>query len=129
MTFSRYNRIAFVLCLFAASLIKLGAEIGNELWRFSAGDVVFSSPTLDGAGNIYFGALNGRVYSIDDEGNERWSVQTGDWVESSAALSPDESTIYIGSWDNSLYAIDAATGVVEWTFVTGSLIFSSPAVA
>ena len=83
MTFSRYNRIAFVLCLFAASLIKLGAEIGNELWRFSAGDVVFSSPTLDGAGNIYFGALNGRVYSIDDEGNERWSVQTGDWVESS----------------------------------------------
>lgn len=129
MTFSRYNRIAFVLCLFAASYIKLNAEIGNELWRFSAGDVVFGSPTLDSSGNVYFGALNGRVYSIDDDGNERWSVQTGDWVESSAALSPDESTIYIGSWDNSLYAIDAATGVVEWTFVTGSLIFSSPAVA
>jgi len=129
MTFSRYNRIAFVLCLFAASYIKLNAEIGNELWRFSAGDVVFGSPTLDSSGNIYFGALNGRVYSIDDDGNERWSAQTGDWVESSTALSPDESTIYVGSWDNSLYAIDSASGVVKWTFATGSLIFSSPAVA
>lgn len=129
MTYSSYDRIAFILCLSVASFIKLDAEIGNELWRFSAGEVLFSSPTLDSSGNIYFGALNGRVYSIDDDGNERWSAQTGDWVESSATLSPDESTIYVGSWDNSLYAIDSSTGVVKWTFATGSLIFSSPAVA
>ena len=129
MTYFSYDRIAFILCLSAASFIKLDAEIGNELWRFSAGDVLFSSPALDSSGNIYFGALNGRVYSVDDDGNERWSAQTGDWVESSVALSPDESTIYVGSWDNSLYAIDSSTGVVKWTFATGSLIFSSPAVA
>ena len=105
------------------------AEIGEELWSFQAGDAVFASPTLDSDGNIYFGSVDGKFYSVDSSGNERWSVQTGDWIESTAALSPDESVVYFGSWDNNLYALNTESGAQEWTFETGSLIFSSPAVA
>ncbi len=105
------------------------AEIENQLWAFQTGDAIFSSPTIDSSGNVYFGSIDGKVYSMDKDGNERWSVLTGDWVESSASLSPDESVVYIGSWDNKLYAVAAGSGSVLWTYDTGSLIFSSPAVA
>lgn len=128
--------ITYKLAHFVASGIyavcvssSMPAEIGEELWSFQTGDAVFASPTLDSAGNIYFGSVDGKFYSIDAEGNERWSVQTGDWVESTAALSSDESVVYFGSWDNNLYALNTESGAQDWIFQTGSLIFSSPAVA
>ena len=98
MTYSSYDRIAFILCLSVASFIKLDAEIGNELWRFSAGDVLFSSPTLDSSGNIYFGALNGRVYPSMMTATNDGQAQTGDWVESSAtsALMNDDLRRILG---------------------------------
>ena len=37
-------------------------------------------------------------------------------------------TVYVGSVDSSLYAIDAATGEKEWSYVTGHEIRSSPTV-
>jgi tetratricopeptide (TPR) repeat protein len=40
-----------------------------------------------------------------------------------------DGTIYLGSNDNNLYAVDAATGEEEWSFETGNRIHSSPAVA
>lgn len=107
----------------------LRSEIGNELWSFQTGDALFSSPTLDSQGNIYFGSIDGRVYSLNENGGQRWSTATGDWIQSSAALSNDESAVYIGSWDNKLYALNAENGQQLWTYDTGSLIFSSPAVA
>jgi len=38
-------------------------------------------------------------------------------------------TVYIGSDDQSLYALDAATGHVRWTYAIGQNITSGPAVA
>ena len=37
-------------------------------------------------------------------------------------------TLYIGSADHKLYALDTATGTKRWEFETGSWIYSSPAV-
>ncbi len=58
-----------------------------------------------------------------------WSFETGDWIQSSAALSLDEKVVYVGSWDNNLYAINTENGSIFWTFETGSLISASPSVA
>ena len=38
-------------------------------------------------------------------------------------------TVYIGSNDHKVYALDAATGHVRWTYTTGGGVDSSPAVA
>lgn len=105
------------------------AAPGEVAWQFAAGNEIFSSPCVDGQGNLYFGSLDNRVYSLDEDGNERWSFSTGDWVESSPALSPDESAIYVGSWDNKVYALRASDGAKLWDFETLSLVFASPAVA
>ncbi len=37
--------------------------------------------------------------------------------------------LYIGSEDGTLYALDATTGILKWSYTTGSYIYSSPAVA
>jgi len=37
--------------------------------------------------------------------------------------------IYVGSGDDKVYALDAATGHVRWSYPTANSIFSSPVVA
>ena len=50
----------------------------------------------------------------------------GGIVSSSPAIAPD-GTVYLGSWDNSLYAI-GSDGDIQWTFATENGISSSPAI-
>jgi serine/threonine-protein kinase len=38
-------------------------------------------------------------------------------------------TVYIGAWDNTFYALDAASGEPRWTHRVGPSIFFSPAVS
>lgn len=54
------------------------------------------------------------------------SVCTEDQVTSSPVVSPDGSTIYVGSYDKHVYALRADTGAVRWKFATGAEIWSSP---
>ena len=44
-----------------------------------------------------------------------WEFKTGGDVWSSPAIGSD-GTVYIGSWDNKLYAINGKTGVKLWEF-------------
>ena len=59
-------------------------------------------------------------------GEKKWSFQTEGKVISSPSLGFDE-TIYIGSTDKKLYALNP-DGTLKWTFKTGDMIVSSPAV-
>jgi outer membrane protein assembly factor BamB len=55
-----------------------------------------------------------------------WSFKTGGVVDSSPAIGLD-GTIYVGSWDDKLYAINP-DGSLKWSFKTGYLVDSSPAI-
>jgi outer membrane protein assembly factor BamB len=37
--------------------------------------------------------------------------------------------VYVGSCDDSVYALNANTGAIVWSYATGNAIFSSPAVS
>ncbi|MGA2158235.1 MAG: PQQ-binding-like beta-propeller repeat protein [Dehalococcoidia bacterium] len=56
--------------------------------------------------------------------NVKWSYQTGNIVSSSPAIGAD-GTIYVGSYDNNLYAINP-NGTRKWTFPTG--VYGAPAI-
>ncbi len=56
----------------------------------------------------------------------KWRYRTDDRIQSSPAIGAD-GTLYIGSFDHCLYAIDPQ-GNLRWRKVTGSKISSSPAV-
>ena len=48
-------------------------------------------------------------------------------MSSSPAIGSD-GTVYVGSFDNKLYAINGKTGVKLWEFETGGDVHSSPAI-
>jgi outer membrane protein assembly factor BamB len=52
---------------------------------------------------------------------------TGGDVDSSPAIGSD-GTVYVGSGDNKLYAINGKSGVKLWEFETGGWVWSSPAI-
>jgi len=56
----------------------------------------------------------------------KWLYATGGSVYSSPSTGPD-STIYVGSYDGKLYAINP-DGTFKWSYVIGSAIDSSPAI-
>ena len=56
-----------------------------------------------------------------------WEFETGSYVESSPAIGSD-GTVYVGSNDKKLYAINGKSGVKLWEFETGHDVHSSPAI-
>lgn len=61
------------------------------------------------------------------QGTLKWLFPTGAPIHSSPAVA--DGTVYVGSRDNKLYALDAATGIKRWEYETGSWVESSPAIA
>ena len=59
--------------------------------------------------------------------NLRWKFKTEDYIDSSPAVA--DGTVFFGSADSYLYAVDMKTGQEKWKFKTEDLILSSPAVA
>ena len=55
----------------------------------------------------------------------KWSFSTAEAIVSSPAVA--DGVVYIGSSDNFLYAIDAATGKQRWKFDAHGNVASSPA--
>ena len=101
----------------------------SQNWAVSTGGIIFSSPTIDSSGNLFVGSNNNQVHAISSaDGSTNWTFTTGNWVDTTPALSHDESIVYFGSWDNKLYAVHVETGAEIWSFETNSYIQSSPAV-
>jgi outer membrane protein assembly factor BamB len=60
-----------------------------------------------------------------EPGDKIWSFKTGGWVTSPAIES--DGTIYVGSQDNNLYAINP-DGSQKWAFKTGNGVHGSPTI-
>ncbi len=57
---------------------------------------------------------------------QQWTLVTGSSIHSSPAIAAD-GTIYIGSWDKNLYAMNP-DGTKKWSFATNDRIWSSPGI-
>jgi eukaryotic-like serine/threonine-protein kinase len=124
---------------------------GSELWKFKTGLGVNSSPAVAG-GLVYVGSRDGNVYAVSaDTGRQVWTFATkGErrftargihGIQPRTEMMPDPfdlflssptiagGTLYIGSGDQHVYALDARTGALRWTFATGDVVHATPAVA
>lgn len=130
------------------SLYAIDKNTGMQKWKFETGGPVDSSPAIhDGA--IYFGSLDGYYYAIDETtGKLKWKFKTGGEKKMGATgywgmkpsteymedlwdvflSSPivERNTVYFGSSDTHLYALDAKTGSMKWKFKTNGVIHSTP---
>ena len=50
-------------------------KAGTLQWAFDAGGMILGQPVVDPLGNIYFGAIDGKIYSIDSTGNLNWEYE------------------------------------------------------
>jgi outer membrane protein assembly factor BamB len=62
-----------------------------------------------------------------EPGTKQWHFETGNAIYSSPAVA--DGTVYIGSFDSNLYAVDTTSGTEQWRFETGRSVRSSPTVA
>ena len=113
---------------------------GRELWRFATEGRVRSSPAV-AANVVYVGSADGRVYAVDlATGDERWRYETEGASHVSAEFGFDrksiiaspaisDGTVYVGSRDGFMYALDRATGEFKWRADHSvSWAMSSPAI-
>ena len=102
------------------ALEEKGGSRVEVKWAFPASEDdsiggVYNGPVV-GPNLIYVAALNGTLYALNkDTGLLEWNVVVGDASEPAAlvggpALSPDKTTVMVGSEDSNLYAYEAKTG-------------------
>ena len=121
------NGIVYAVSL-DKNLYALNATTGSKLWNFSDTYALYSAPSIvDGI--VYFGGLS-CVWALNStSGTLIWRAATNSpncTVQSSPAVVG--GTVYIGSSDEYLYALNASTGNRLWAFKSSGLVTSSPAV-
>jgi outer membrane protein assembly factor BamB len=99
---------------------------GLEKWRFRCYGVD-DGIVIDNDGVIYFGNKNYNIYAIYPNGTKKWKYQTDGRVTSSPALAED-GTLYVGSWDWKLYALNSTTGGIKWKISLGDVTTGSPVI-
>lgn len=111
-----------------ASLYKLDAETGRQLWTFDEESAWVISSAAVTADRVYSArSSSGNTRAIDRKtGAELWSHAAGSLVFSSPVISG--TTLYIGEEDGDVVARDTESGEVRWSFRTGGSVFATPLV-
>jgi outer membrane protein assembly factor BamB len=114
----------------------LNAKTGKVAWRKNTGRCHAASPTL-GKGLVYQAVMDfvpcpqarpgatGYVVAWDaDTGKRRWQWNKAP-VESSPLLV--RNTLFVGTWDHGVYALNARNGRVRWRFEADDQVNTSAA--
>jgi outer membrane protein assembly factor BamB len=99
----------------------LSTSNGTLMWSYKTGGALHQGTSaISDDGTIYFGSNDGYVYALNPNGTLKWKRKTGGAVQSTPVIGvvSGVTRVYIGSNDYKLYALDAGTGAVIWTFAT-----------
>ena len=133
------------------NLYAIDSETGALKWQFATGSRVGSSPAVVN-GVVYFASYDSYFYAVDalsgklkwkfkTNGEHRFTVKHLHGLEPADEIMPDpwdcylssplvwKSSVYFGSGDGNIYALDATTGERQWAFKTGDVVHASPAIA
>jgi outer membrane protein assembly factor BamB len=135
------------------SLYAVDVQTGKPLWEFITGGAINSSPAVY-KNIVYFGSFDGFYYALNaSTGKLVWKFKTAgerklgakglwamtpkdqymedqfDFFLSSPVLDLNDKalTVYFGSSDGNLYALNADNGEQKWAFKTNGIIRTSPA--
>lgn len=112
---------------------------GKEKWEKSLKGSVTTSPVISNE-LLYFCTDDGFCYGLDkNTGREHWvmspeqrDLNANNCNKCALRFSQpivDDNILYVGSLDHNLYALDAQTGVIKWSFNTGNSILDAPTVS
>lgn len=115
------------------------ATTGEEKWKKPLAGSVTSSPIISNE-MLYFCTDDGFCYGVDkNTGQELWvfspkqrGLVVGSCDKCALKFSQpmfDGNILYVGGLDHNLYALDAQTGVIRWSFKTDDSILSAPTIS
>lgn len=107
-----------------ATVAAFQREDGTEIWKVHLSAPSYSSPTY-ADGILYLGCLSGVYAFRESDGTQLWYTQDIP-VTSTVALS--DSTLFLGTGEGKLVALEASDGSILWQYDTGGEIAASPAV-
>jgi outer membrane protein assembly factor BamB len=98
---------------------------GNKIWDYNFEKQVYTSEIKN---NIMYVCSEETCYAFDIYNkNIIWNYKTDGMISASPRV--EDKTVYFGSWDGCLHAVDHATGILKWKFETGWGIDSTPEIA
>ena len=131
------NNVVYIAGL-DSTLHAIDVQSGKTIWKFKTSGPIRSTPCLYES-SVFVISEDGSLYNLNKvNGAVNWQYVTpqgtlqerkydrADYYQSSPVVY--NSNIYFGMGDF-LYAIDAGTGKTSWTFRTGNLIHTKPAIA
>jgi outer membrane protein assembly factor BamB len=133
------------------NVYAVNARDGRQVWKHRTGGPVPSTPAL-ADGSLYVVSYDGKLHALDARtGASRWKFATegerrfearglhGMQPRTQTIADPfdvflsspvvADGTVYFGSGDGHVYALDAASGALRWKFRTGDVVHASPAYA
>ncbi|MGH7269088.1 MAG: PQQ-binding-like beta-propeller repeat protein, partial [Polyangiaceae bacterium] len=117
---------------------QFATQTGSINWTVSTGGAVMSSPAISANGTVIVGSNDGKVRALSPGGSTLWSkvpglglaVRSSPAIGSYGASGPTGNggagTVYVGT-DDGFYALDGASGNLQWTF-SSAFVRSSPVV-
>jgi outer membrane protein assembly factor BamB len=133
------------------NVYAVDAKDGRQLWKYTTKGAVAATPAV-ARDTVFVASYDGKFYALNAKtGAPRWKFATAgerrfearglhnmtpkdqtffdpfDIYLSSAVVVGD--TVYFGSGDGNVYALDVAEGTPRWKFATGNVVHSSPAYA
>jgi eukaryotic-like serine/threonine-protein kinase len=110
------------------SLRRIGLATSTaQIWNYTAGDIIYSSPVVYGD-MVLVGSHDFNIHCIDaNAGNTsiRWKYKTAERISSSACIDVANENVIMGSNDFNLYAINFVNGQLRWKAPTASMINST----
>ena len=103
---------------FGSEIIALNVDDGDIIERFETEGWVWSKPYFSEGGRLFFGDLEGYLYSIEFNGDEfelLWKERITDEGKLRATPLVTDELVVAGSNDGNLYAVDRETGELQWT--------------
>ena len=94
---------------------------GQMLWTYSFTEDVTCTPLVATNGVIYSGDDNSVLAALSPSGTLLWKANPGgdnSGLGVSPALSGDGAILFVGSFDQSVYAVNTTTGATTWSAAT-----------
>lgn len=124
---------------------------GAGKWKFKSRMPIACTPAIVGD-TVYFTSSAGSLAALDAAtGAPRWvcpieaerrfeakglhgyppasQTMPDAWDVFTSSPAVSDGMVYFGAGDGGIYAVDAATGVLQWSYRTGGVVHASPAVA
>ena len=116
---------ALYVATLSGRLVALARADGKIVFDVALGGRSYTSPCVDGHGDIYVASDAKKLFAVHPDGHVAWTLDLDDEGDTACALTDDGHIVMAAG--RTLYAVSAG-GDVAWRFAAKRKIFTAPAI-